>query len=206
MPAPSVAAGARHGHRGRCHRRASKRGRGASSTEAATAAIPFIAAASEKICAHSPASPHIIRAVGRLGTEAPRGRPPRSQARPDLQPRHFGLGHLRRCRAIAHSLVDANSSLSVLILSGLADHRQLRFPLPRRFCADSRCNQAAQRRIRLAQPAHRHRGDAGDALLDHPPHRRYFRSRHLDRRQGAAWACAARCARRSICCASAERR
>jgi len=30
----------------------------------------------------------------------------------------FGLGHLRRCRAIAHSLVDAYSSLSVLILSG----------------------------------------------------------------------------------------
>ncbi len=30
----------------------------------------------------------------------------------------FGLGHLRRCRAIAHSLVDADSSLSVLILSG----------------------------------------------------------------------------------------
>ncbi len=31
----------------------------------------------------------------------------------------FGLGHLRRCRAIAHSLVDADGlSLSVLILSG----------------------------------------------------------------------------------------
>ena len=30
----------------------------------------------------------------------------------------FGLGHLRRCRAIAHSLVDADPSLSVLILSG----------------------------------------------------------------------------------------
>jgi predicted glycosyltransferase len=30
----------------------------------------------------------------------------------------FGLGHLRRCRAIAHSLVEADSSLSVLILSG----------------------------------------------------------------------------------------
>lgn len=30
----------------------------------------------------------------------------------------FGLGHLRRCRAIAHSLVEANSSVSVLILSG----------------------------------------------------------------------------------------
>jgi predicted glycosyltransferase len=30
----------------------------------------------------------------------------------------FGLGHLRRCRAIAHSLVDGSSLLSVLILSG----------------------------------------------------------------------------------------
>ena len=30
----------------------------------------------------------------------------------------FGLGHLRRCRAIAHSLVDGDTSLSVLILSG----------------------------------------------------------------------------------------
>jgi len=30
----------------------------------------------------------------------------------------FGLGHLRRCRAIAHSLVDANPALSILILSG----------------------------------------------------------------------------------------
>jgi predicted glycosyltransferase len=30
----------------------------------------------------------------------------------------FGLGHLRRCRTIAHALVDADSSLSVLILSG----------------------------------------------------------------------------------------
>ena len=30
----------------------------------------------------------------------------------------FGLGHLRRCRAIAHSLVEGDNSLSVLILSG----------------------------------------------------------------------------------------
>lgn len=30
----------------------------------------------------------------------------------------FGLGHLRRCRAIAHSLVDHRQGLSVLILSG----------------------------------------------------------------------------------------
>ncbi len=30
----------------------------------------------------------------------------------------FGLGHLRRCRAIAHSLVEVDPSLSILILSG----------------------------------------------------------------------------------------
>lgn len=30
----------------------------------------------------------------------------------------FGLGHLRRCRAIAHSLVDAESKITVLILTG----------------------------------------------------------------------------------------
>ncbi len=30
----------------------------------------------------------------------------------------FGLGHLRRCREIAHALVEADSDLSVLILSG----------------------------------------------------------------------------------------
>ena len=30
----------------------------------------------------------------------------------------FGLGHLRRCRAIAHALVGRRRDLSVLILSG----------------------------------------------------------------------------------------
>ena len=30
----------------------------------------------------------------------------------------FGLGHLRRCRTIAHALVEANKDMSVLILSG----------------------------------------------------------------------------------------
>ena len=30
----------------------------------------------------------------------------------------FGLGHLRRCRAIAHSLVEADPALTILILSG----------------------------------------------------------------------------------------
>ena len=30
----------------------------------------------------------------------------------------FGLGHLRRCREIAHALVEKQRNLSVLILSG----------------------------------------------------------------------------------------
>ncbi|MCW5753028.1 MAG: hypothetical protein KIT81_17980, partial [Alphaproteobacteria bacterium] len=30
----------------------------------------------------------------------------------------MGLGHLRRCRAIAHSLVENDKDVSVLILSG----------------------------------------------------------------------------------------
>ena len=30
----------------------------------------------------------------------------------------FGLGHLRRCRAIAHAIVDRYKGVSVLILSG----------------------------------------------------------------------------------------
>ena len=30
----------------------------------------------------------------------------------------FGLGHLRRCRAIAHALVERNRDMSVVILSG----------------------------------------------------------------------------------------
>ncbi|MBT5808830.1 MAG: hypothetical protein HOI19_00570, partial [Rhodospirillaceae bacterium] len=30
----------------------------------------------------------------------------------------FGLGHLRRCSAIAHALCENNEDLSVLILSG----------------------------------------------------------------------------------------
>ena len=42
----------------------------------------------------------------------------------------FGLGHLRRCRAIAHSLVrHADASLSVLILSGSPIIGNFDFPL-----------------------------------------------------------------------------
>ncbi len=59
----------------------------------------------------------------------------------------FGLGHLRRCRAIAHALVAAQSRPVRPDPVGLADHRQLRLPRPRRFRADPGRHQAAQRRI-----------------------------------------------------------
>ena len=56
----------------------------------------------------------------------------------------FGLGHLRRCRAIANALVDRNPNMSVLILSG-PDYRQFRVPPAGRFHPNSRGRQAAQR-------------------------------------------------------------
>jgi predicted glycosyltransferase len=53
------------------------------------------------------------------------GRPPRALTRNGRHARvliyshdTFGLGHLRRCRAIAHALVERNPHMSVLILSG----------------------------------------------------------------------------------------
>jgi len=46
----------------------------------------------------------------------------------------FGLGHLRRCRAIAHHLVERYRQLSILILSGS--------PIIGSFDFNSRCDQA----------------------------------------------------------------
>ena len=99
----------------------------------------------------------------------------------------FGLGHLRRWRAIANGLVERNPNMSVLILSGSPIIRQLRIPPARRLRARPRRHQAAQRRVHLAQPQARHRGHDGDARLDHPPHRRCVRPGPLPGRQGAAW-------------------
>ena len=52
----------------------------------------------------------------------PLNRTPKKNSRPArvLMYSHdtLGLGHLRRCREIAHHLVESNSRLSVLILSG----------------------------------------------------------------------------------------
>ena len=46
-----------------------------------------------------------------------------SAAGADLQPQLLRLGHLRRCRAIAQSLVAYRDDLSILMISGLADRR-----------------------------------------------------------------------------------
>jgi predicted glycosyltransferase len=74
---------------------------------------------------------------------------------------NFGLGHLRRCRTIAHSLVEIRSRAPVgADPVGLADHRQLRLPPAGRFRPRAGRHQAAQRRIHAAQPAYRHRADA----------------------------------------------
>ena len=98
----------------------------------------------------------------------------------------FGLGHLRRCRAIAHHLVERYKHLSVLILSGSPIIGSFDFRSRRRFRPRPRRHQAAQRRIHGAQPASRHREDARDPPLDHPPHRRGVRAGRVPGRQGAA--------------------
>ena len=65
----------------------------------------------------------------------------------------FGLGHLRRCRTIAHALVGAYDKMSVLISLRLSDHRQLRFSRPRRLRFASRgsssCAMASTPRSKL---------------------------------------------------------
>ena len=98
----------------------------------------------------------------------------------------FGLGHLRRCRAIAHHLVERLQAPVGADPVRLADHRQLRLPLPGRLRARARRDQAAERRLHLAEPSSRHRQDAGDPPLDHPPHRRGLRPGRVPGRQGAA--------------------
>src|ERR1700732_194615 len=98
----------------------------------------------------------------------------------------FGLGHLRRCRAIAHSLVDADSSLSVLILSGS--------PIIGSFDFRSRVDFVripGVIKLRngeyVSLTLHIDIGETlGGAAVDHGPHSRYLRSGHPDRRQGAA--------------------
>ncbi len=55
----------------------------------------------------------------------------------------FGLGHLRRCRTIAHALVEDYRGLNILIISGRDDCRRLRLPRPSRFREDPERHQAS---------------------------------------------------------------
>ena len=64
----------------------------------------------------------------------------------------FGLGHLRRCRAIAHALVERPQDLSVLILSGSPIIGSFDFRARVDFVRVPGRHQAAQRRLHLAQP------------------------------------------------------
>jgi len=51
--------------------------------------------------------------------EIPTGDRPKKDARVLIYSHDtFGLGHLRRCRTIAHSLVDLEKDMSVIILTG----------------------------------------------------------------------------------------
>jgi hypothetical protein len=98
----------------------------------------------------------------------------------------FGLGHLRRCRTIAHALVDRFKHLSVLILSGS--------PIIGSFDFRSRVDF-----VRVPGVVKLRNGEytslnlhidveetLAHARLDHQAHGRDVRSRHLHRRQGAA--------------------
>ena len=108
---------------------------------------------------------------------------PRSAA--DLQPRQFRFGAsapLSGDRSPSGRAVPASVGPDPL---GLADHRQLRFQVPRRFRARARRDQAAQRRIHAPAAAHRHRADARHPQLHHPAHRRHLRPAPLSGRQGA---------------------
>ena len=69
----------------------------------------------------------------------------------------FGLGHLRRCRTIAHHLVEQNKQLTVLILSGSPIIGSFDFSHPRGFRARAGRDQAEKWRIHVAQPAHGYR-------------------------------------------------
>ncbi|WOI10266.1 hypothetical protein [Thalassospira lucentensis] len=56
----------------------------------------------------------------------------------------FGLGHLRRCRTIAHALVSRRDDVSVLILSGSPIIGSFEFRSRVRFCAYSGRDQALE--------------------------------------------------------------
>ena len=108
----------------------------------------------------------------------------------------FGLGHLRRCRTIAHSLVERFKQLSVLILSGSPIIGSFDFRARVDFV---RVPGVIKLRNGEYTPLNLHldiERDAVDARLDHPAHRRDVRARTCSSSTRSRSACAARCTRR----------
>ncbi len=118
----------------------------------------------------------------------------------------FGLGHVSRCRTIANAIVEADQSVSVLILSGSPVVGSYEFRsgvdfvrIPGVVKIDTGDYDSANLRIER-------RAYAGDAHPHHPRHRRHLPARPLHRRQGAARPARRGRARRSACSRTAARR
>ena len=84
----------------------------------------------------------------------------------------FGLGHLRRCRAIAHALVERFKGVTVLIISGSQIAGAFDFRARGRFRQDSKRNQTLQRRLHLYRRSYRFAGHAGNAAVGDRKYRR----------------------------------
>ena len=110
----------------------------------------------------------------------------------------FGLGHVSRCRTIANAIVEADHSVSVLIISGSPMIGSYEFRSGIDFVrVPGVVKQIETGEYDFGQPQGRRRAYAGDAHPHHPRHRRHLSPRPLHRRQGADSACAARSCRRS---------
>ena len=79
----------------------------------------------------------------------------------------FGLGHLRRSRAIANAIVEECPGTSVVIISGSPGHRQFRVRQRGRLHPHPGRHQAARWRLSLAEPQRgaRRGGRVREALI-----------------------------------------
>ena len=98
----------------------------------------------------------------------------------------FGLGHLRRCRAIAHHLVERFKHLSVLILSGSPIIGSFDFRSRVDFVRVPGVIKLRNGEYTSLQPASRHRADAGDPRARSSTTPPRSSTRPVPGRQGAA--------------------
>ena len=98
----------------------------------------------------------------------------------------FGLGHLRRCRAIAQSLVAYRDDLSVLMIVGSPIVGAFSFSPNVEFIRVPGVVKLANESYQPHSPGPLHRGPDRDPLRHHPGDGAHLRARHLPGRQGAA--------------------